>query len=277
LGTLSNDLLRRMNATANALRLVQINCSEEDGAAREQFLYRELKAALKDVPNSECRAFLAELSGHFPAWGDAAGGNAPVKPDALDLDSMLQRVIEQGVKLSSNQREEIIKRLREAWHLGSPAPILPPAKPLPAPVELPRVAVALQRFVEFVQAVDSASQRDGWKRLVDQSLKDERDSSLTTNLTEFRNRIEKAMAVTSVLPGVASKLCEQHLMKLRPENIETAVEAEAGGFFKNAKARCWEVYSQRLAPQLEEAPMQRAIRQAIDACIEERKSGESGR
>lgn len=292
---LGADILRLVAATANRLRLMQIDFAEESSATREEYLLGELKSALAQVSNADRGAFLQALSERFPIWDNqsAAGARTPAPAAAAPADlqppELCKALADKGSGLSQSQRAELLEDLRAAWGLPATG-----AAALPAPlsgdwretlglaatdvVDVPALPYVLKQLLDFIHTLDplvtkawttvkpgAAVKKTDWQKIVTRFVRGERNATLARDLRELR---QLAAALISTIPQLAYRFCQQHLARFRPEEIEEAVKAEGGGWMVSIEARCWKKYSKSLASGLEEGAVQQAMSQIISEMVE---------
>jgi hypothetical protein len=289
LAELSGDISRLVGATANRLRLVQVDFADEDAATREEYLLKELKAALEQVPHLDRRSFLDELAQRFPTWQQKPqppkDGPAP-QPEPMDLISLLRRLAEHGQKLSESQRRDLLGQLGKAWGITAKAEAAEPppqgwrsklALAAGDQVDAARATELFSLLVDFVQALDplvtktwkginanANNRRTDWTRAMARYVRGDRDAAVPQELLELR---QLTAALTNVLPQLGHRLHQRHLLRFRPADIEEAVRVEGGVWPVGLEAKCWRKYA-KLAAALEESPVEAAISQVIIELVE---------
>lgn len=128
----SSELSKKVAATANRLRLVQMDFADDADAARQEQLAEEVERALATIIPEQRRAFLEALRDRFPSWdanvdlkaapapagaGAAAGGGARSAADMKELKDagfLVSRLIEVSKTMSAEERGAIVAALAGA-------------------------------------------------------------------------------------------------------------------------------------------------------------------
>ncbi len=168
-----------MAATANRLRLVQIDFADEAPEARRGYLTEALEGALAEVQPEQRDAFLTELMARFPTWDPNLAVAAP-RPEAAapqaatlsraderelqDPSFLVSRLVDLAPQLTDEQRHNILARLRGAGLLPPPLAALPEEPlghvrqvlglPPDAALDTARLLVLLAALSDFVCSLD---------------------------------------------------------------------------------------------------------------------------
>ncbi len=108
-----NELDRRIQETANRLRLVQADFADATAEERRKYLSGEIRRALAGAPAEQRRAFLKGLAERFPCALSAEERPPAAHPPAGTAER-LRELIELAGSLPPDAQMELARRLREA-------------------------------------------------------------------------------------------------------------------------------------------------------------------
>jgi len=272
------EISRSVQGAAYRLRLAQTDLMDESASVREEYLLKELQQAMADVLPQDRRDFLKELASRFPTWeqGPASPVQRPPSPPA-DPHALANELSARGQNLPEAQRADILDQLRRAWGLP-----LPPAE---APAGIPPF---VQMLVEFVHTLDplvnktwttinpgGKTRRVDWQKQFAQCGRGGHTEALSQQLLELR---QLTAALLIALPALPVRFQENHLGRFRPEDIEQAVQM-GGSILNNIwgkPALYWEQFK-KLAPALEEGPVQASMFQIIIELVDSIRKGAATR
>ena len=113
-----NSILSLANATANRLRLIQVNFADEDTKTRKGYLDEEIQRALKKVDNQGRNKFLESLMAQFPESSQSVQSlNEPKvsqQNNELDPEIVFSQFISYVPTLTDQEKEFFKKRLQSA-------------------------------------------------------------------------------------------------------------------------------------------------------------------
>ena len=300
------DRARLVAATANRLRLIQIDFADEPPEVRRGYLEEALEGALAEVLPEEREVFLEELKERFPTWDPNVELQAPEAPptttsplDAQELRDpsfLATRLAEEAKRLSDEERRGLTETLREAGLAPRPSVGLAPeglAKVRgalgvkgDAALAEDRLAVLLAMLADFACSLDPLVWRT-WGKVAPKS-KVQSLGSLRHVLHRFATGDERVsddvareevlklrhmLASMVVALGQAARIAAADVVSgvlapLSPSKIEDLVRFERGGFFVAKEVKCWNKYKE-LAGKHNEVNVEAAIREKIQHFIEE--------
>lgn len=274
-GSLEN--IERLAAlTANRIKLLQADFADEPDQ-RLPLLREEVDTAVKQLPEPDRPAFLAQLADHFPAWDinlaaqatQQAGMSAMDEAELNDPGFLVGRLIELLPTMPERHKEAVAHRLAESGlapqstetdvfdeasmqraqsKLGlRPDETLDPSHVLSVLVELSAMAQALDRTV-----------RETWKAIAPNT-----DILSPVNVNDLirryaagdpevsRSQLAEAVERTRQLIGglilaigqAGPQFGNYWAQKAGPQVIESLAQQEKG-LMTNADAVCWRKYKQ---------------------------------
>jgi hypothetical protein len=176
------------------LRVLQASFADDPAETRQDYLKEELERALRDVPASRRRGYLAALNERFPAGEPTAppaaaapSSAAPSAPVELSAGEHAERLAGMAASLSAEDRRALAQYLAQAGiavEAPAPAPVSHgAAAPVTVPPELqkklglnPDQPLDTERVLELIAAlVDMVVTLDHlswslWKKLAPQSI-----------------------------------------------------------------------------------------------------------
>lgn len=278
----NNDTARRVTATANRLRMIQIDFADQSEAVRKEYLAEEVQRALAAVAPEQRQAFLKQLQERFPTWdrielGGAAATSGATSPptttsnfnekELKDWTFLVERLVQLAPSLSAQAKQSIVTALAGAglapagkggWSAQHGADLKTKLQLGAAEqVDPNRGAELLDMLAEFAGGLDLLVWNT-WKQIAPQS-----DIRRTTPLPKVAgrfaagdqnvprgqvaqdiNRLRKlTAAMISAVGQVGHKFGEDYVNQFAPPQIEDLVKAQGGGgIFASQKVKCWEQY-----------------------------------
>jgi len=306
MGKHTYDRARLVAATANRLRLIQIDFADEPPEVRRGYLEEALEGALAEVLPEEREVFLEELKERFPTWDPNVELQAPEAPppttsplDAQELRDpsfLVTRLVEEAKRLSDEERRGITRTLQESGLAPRPTGGLPRealAKVREAlgvkgdaALAEDRLVGLLAMLVDFACSLDPLVWRT-WGKVAPKS-KVQSLGSLRHALHRFATGDERVgdgevkeevlklrhmLASMVVALGQAGRIAAADVVSgvlgpLSPSKIEDLVRFERGGFFVAKEVKCWNKYKE-LAGKHNEVNVEAAIREKIQHFVEE--------
>jgi len=300
------DRARLVAATANRLRLIQIDFADEPPEVRRGYLEEALEGALAEVLPQEREVFLEELKERFPTWDPNVELREPEAPppttspldaeEVRDPSFLVTRLVEEARRLSAEERRGLTETLQEAGLAPRPTVGLSPgalAKVREALGVKGDAALAEDRLVwllgvlvDFACSLDPLVWRT-WGKVAPRS-KVQSLGSLRHVLHRFATgdeRVSESEAEEEVLKlrhmlasmvvalGQAGRISATDVVSgvlapLAPSKIEDLVRFEKGGFFVAKEVKCWNKYKE-LAEKHNEVNIEAAIREKIQHFVEE--------
>lgn len=292
-----NDMRHQVLATANRLRLIHTDSSDEEQQVRAGYLCEEIDRALKRILPGARREFLEALAERFPA-GDFGAAQVPQQPESQDdqgviedPDYLVDLLLKVAPSLTVDNKNSIAERLREAG-IGSSEPRvysdealqrLKSAVKLGDAVSIDanqviELAVSLIEFVCGLERVVGGV----WRKLSPQSKvrasEDVRRSlhkllssgdeaspdEFAHNLTVLHQLIA---FIISAIGQVGSQIARRHFAQFSPSEISALVKMEGVGVWKSEKVKYWEKYCE-LADGLTEDSVDLGVRRIIADYVE---------
>jgi hypothetical protein len=297
---------RHIAATANRLRLIQIDFADEQPDVRRGYLSEAVEAALAEVLPEQREAFLKSLMARFPTWDPNVALRGPEEPvptqsrtderELQDPSFLVGRLVDMAPEIPPDQKrglasqlqaaglaprarggmpEEPLNRLREA--LG-----LKPDDELDAS----RILGLLATLADFVCSVDPLVWRT-WGKLAPKS-KFQSIASLRHTLSRFSTgdqgvgdvqaeedllKLRHLIASMVVALGQVGKIAATDVVSsfmtpLAPAKIEDLVKFEKGSIFVAQEVKCWRKYKE-LAGKLNDVAVEGGIREKVQRFVEE--------
>ena len=297
----SEQLERRVRETASRLRLIQVDFADESRQTRTDYLCEEVERALKTVLPDERNEFLERLMAKFPTGTagtqpvltepQAESGSAIEANKLKSADFLLRHLVELAPSLSGDERESVIKGLRQAG-LASQAPLKyasESVQELKAKLQLrdepsfdaDRLTDLTVLLAEFACKLEPLVWNT-WRNLSPRSSV-RPPGALKTTMGQFicggpeasRAQADNALkelqrliaAIVTAVSRVGSQFAKHHLAKFSPSEISALVRMEAGSVFVSHEVKCWRKYRE-LADTLTEDSLETEIRKAIVDYVE---------
>jgi hypothetical protein len=294
----TNDRARLLAATANRLRLIQVDFADEAPDVREGYLHDEIQRALAKLGPEERGAFVQELQERFPTWDakvDISAPKAAAAPTQSPMDArelrdpsfLVSRLIELAPNLTEEQRRGLVGRLAEA-NLAPPASGELPATQVAAVKQKLGLgandaldaAHTLEVLSELITLANSLDQLvwSTWRQVASRSTLRRQnplqkvlaryavgDKDLTRgNVTQDVERLRQLTAsLVAAIGQIGRQFMQRYLHKFHPDEIQALVLSEkSGGMFVSEEVKCWRKYKD-LARALDEATVESEIQQAV--------------
>ncbi len=115
------DLDLQVQATANRLRLIQIDCADDDAETRQSYLSEVIEQSLRQVMADQRREFLERLSKAFATWQSEYTAVPPPESTRSPADDrewqdpafLIERLGQLTAQMEPQQRQAVISRLGE--------------------------------------------------------------------------------------------------------------------------------------------------------------------
>jgi hypothetical protein len=290
--TLHNQVLE----TANRLRLIQVDFSDESEQTRNAYLCEEIERTLKTVLPEQRNDFLERLMARFPKGRiDSAAPlqqQKPVSAAAVDLEKLkdinflVQHFLELIPALSPQQKEFAVRSLREAGLElpGSDRPSHELVQDLKAKLQLSdepsleadqlvELVVLMADFVFKLEPLmwktwrilsprSSIRPSNGLRKTAGKFVCDGSDAARKQFENELKGLQRLIAAMVTAVGRVGHQFAKRHLTKFAPSEITALVRMEHGSVFVSHEVRCWRKYLE-LADTLTEDLIETEIRKAV--------------
>jgi hypothetical protein len=266
----------RAAATANRLRLIQIDLADAEPGFRRDYLLQEVKKALDALAPEDRKPFLDEMMARFPTWDRnvevaADEPQVPIRSatDAAELRDpsfLVERLIDVVRSVPEPQRQVVVQRLREAglavvekagWALKAEqdfrgkVPLT--AQQLVDPTRLIELAGSLLASTVKIDDIVFRTflhMGGGKARLPHRDLLPTATGYVSANPqvshAEMAECLERIRQLTAALILAVGKVDQQvgarHEQMFSPGAILAAVQAQKGGFMVGQDAKCWQKY-----------------------------------
>lgn len=289
----TKDRSNLVAATANQLRLIQIDFADETDEVRKGYLGEEVERVLATLVPEERTAFLEELKSRFPSW-DRQAEPAPPEPEPAkepsvaerrlrDPDFLIGRLAELMPSLPGPQKQALTERLSTmvpsasagTGELGQTAQEMG----ITDTAQLNRVLQAFTMLVDFASALDpiiwntwhqvaprakmgDAGQSGDLKHTLSEYAKPEKTVS-SDQVKESINKLHNLIvALTSAISGAGRKFANRHLAKFSPLQIMTSADLERSGLLTAREVKYWRKYVE-LSEGVNEATIEKEIKESI--------------
>jgi hypothetical protein len=270
------DLSQRVAATANRLRLVQIDFADETQDVRRDQLCEEVERAMAGLVPDQRQAFLEQLAERFPSW-DSNVVVAPVAAEAparsqmdqrelKDPSFLVTRLIELAPSMTAEQKLALGEKLRGAGFVtegigGWPAAAAEALANELSPGE--KVRLDPVRTLELLAVLVAVSKSldqlawNTWKTMAPRSAI-RRGTELNREMVRFvagdpdysRTQVKQDVerlrqliaALISAVGKAGGQFAQKHLTRFSPNEIEMAVGK--AGIFGGQDAKCWQRYKE---------------------------------
>ena len=258
------------------LRMVQASLSDDDPAARRDYLAEEVEREIREVPESRRKVYLEALASRFPQ-GESSGARPQAAPAAAVEESpegLVSQLAALARSLPEDQRYALSGQLRNAG-FAIEVQVQGSGETDEIPVELQRKlgldpkqtldrkrAIRLMAgLIDLVVTMDQVAW-NLWRNLAPESRVrrdpgpngDFRKSAALfvvgdpeVNLAQMNDLLGKTrqlIAGVMAALGAAGKIfAAQHLTRFAPGAIEEEANKEPG-FFIGPEQKCWRKYKQ---------------------------------
>ena len=297
----TDDVADLVVATANRLRLIQADLSDESEDVRQQYLTDELERALASLVPAERTGFLDALAACFPTWDslvqrtDPGGDPATAPTDLDDALALAERLAALAPGLPEDQRRAVAGRLRDAGLSAEGRAAWPEqaAAGLAArlgledsqPLDPARSVDALRIAIDCLLGLDQLMWAT-WRTLAPRSDlrgQGELAGSLTRFLAgdpdvprgEVAAHVERMRQLTAALVSAVGQagrqFAERHHERFAPEHVEEWARQDKKALESLAVA-CWRRYC-ALAGERDPATIEHEIQQQIAEAAEQLMRG----
>jgi len=300
--TTDNEKLRaHIAATANRLRMIQVDFADDGDQARGEYLCEEIERALKTVLPDERAEFLEGLKSKFSTVGDF--GAQPIFQEHEtkerstvgrgmldDPGSLVQLLVKIFPTLPPDGKESVIRGLQEGRIglrgsqdyseelLQQLQAVLQPDDSSLEPTRVTALAAVLTDFVIKLEPLVWST----WRKLSPHSST-RPSGNIKNTMGKFacadggvaQEQVGNALkelhqiiaAMITAVGRASDRFAKHHLSKLSPSEISTLVRLDRKGVLVSHEVKCWRKY-QELASELTEASIEAQIREAIVDCVE---------
>ena len=263
-----------VDATANRLRLIQIEFADASEKERKKHLSDAIEQSLKTIHPQRRREYLGQLETRFPTWDIRVEGASPSAepsgsieppPEINDWTFLLQHLLRVAEDLSEDERQTLVDRLAEAG-------LVPPGQaewPRSAEKELrsklriderqplvpERVLQLAGMLTEFARGLESVW--NTWKKIGPTS-RFKKSAGLQKAIADFvtggqdmtrgyvkpdLDRLRQLIAgITNAVALFGRQIAEKYLAELSPDSVKSA--ARPRGALECKPAPWWEKYEE---------------------------------
>ncbi len=290
-----SDLSKHVAATANRLRLIQIDFADESAETRRGYLSEEIERALDQVVPDQRQAFLTELLSRFPTWDrnvevgriaeQVVSRSEFDERELEDASFLVTRLSALAPSLSDAERQAVVERLREAglaprseggWPEEGVQRIRETLQlDRETALDPDRVLELLAIVADFAASLDQLVWR-AWQRLAPKSTF-RSTTPLRSIFSQFATgdqgtprgqvvhdirKLRQLVAALVSAAGMSGQFATRYLARFSPGEIETLINMEGGGFFVAKEVKCWRRYAE-MATDINEAAIEQEIRQQV--------------
>lgn len=270
------DLSQRVAATANRLRLVQIDFADETPEVRRDQLCEEVERAMASLIPEQRQAFLDQLAERFPSWDSnvvvaPAPAEAPARSqmdqrELKDPSFLMARLLELAPSMTGEQKLAMGSKLRAAGFVAEDAGGWPAAAAEALANELSpgekiqldpvRTLELLAVLAPIAKSLDQLAWNT-WKTMAPRSAI-RRGVELNREMARFaagdpdysRTQVKQDVerlrqliaALISAVGKAGGQFAQKHMTRFSPDEIETSVGK--AGIFGGADAKCWQRYKE---------------------------------
>lgn len=291
----TSDLSAHVAATANRLRLIQVDFADEPADDRRRYLSEAVELALDQVVPDQRNAFLTDLITRFPTWDaqltvDRVAEQVVTRSetDERELEDpsfLVTRLTALAPSLSDSERQAVIERLREAglapvsqggWPEEGVARLKESLQLGAAEAMAPDRVLELAALVaDFAASLDQLVWR-AWQKLAPKSTfrsttplrevfskfaKGDQDTPRGQVVHDIRKLRQLVAALVSA-SGMSGQFATRYVARFSPAEIETLVGMEGGGFFVAKEVKCWRRFAE-LAAEVSEQAVEQDIREQV--------------
>ncbi len=303
---LGSDKSHHVAATANRLRMLQVDFADESAEARAEYLSEEVDRALGQIVPEQRQAFLESLMEQFPGWdsrvdvtvkkSDSVERSVTDARELQDPNFLVARLIQLAPSLSDDERRVLAQRLREVglaagaeqvdWPETQRAELF---KTLQLdendPAELERAVELTALLVDFASRLDqlvwntwraiapksSHRRHHGLREIMRDLLRPDRDVS-ADQAKDDMNRLGGLIAAITSAVRQAGRHASQYLGRFSPSEIENLARMEGGGLLTSREVKCWRKYVE-LAGAQNQSIIENEIKEAIANHVESLMKG----
>lgn len=302
----STEISRLAAATANRLRLVQVDFAEANAKTRDEYMSETVERALAQIVPEKRQEFLAKLLERFPSWDSRVevslrkreSTDRPITDgrEVQDPNFLVARLISLAPLLADEEKRVLAERLREAglvevagaaWSAGDEQALrkqlkIRGEKALNASKALDLVSMLVNFAASLDQLIWSAwrhmAPRSEVRRAVPlrtamaQLITDDKDVSRSQVMQELEKLRQLIASVVSASGQAGRQFAGRFLARLLPAEIESVVNMEGGGFLVGREVKCWRKYVE-LADTLSEDAVESEMTEMIASYAESLMKG----
>jgi len=295
-GGSAEKTLQIVAATANRLRMVQVDFADQSADVRREYLSEEIERALTGVVPEQRADFLTELMNQFPSWDtrvevqlrkdETTDRTLTDDRELRDPNFLVARLIDRSAELGEGERKVLVQRLKEAglakisqgaWPEEAEETLrqnlrLPQDEKVDPTRTLDLVGLLADFALRLDQLVWSSWQRIGPRSNIrrDKPLQQTLKAFLTGSQDVPRGQVagdlEKLrQLIASLVAAVGQagrQFASRHLAKFSPIEVEALASMEGGGFLVGKEVKCWRKYTE-LANAMSEASIDNEIMETI--------------
>lgn len=312
MSNVQDEFAGRLSATANRLRLIQVDFADQGDDVRKQYLAEEMSRAIEAIIPERRREFLEALADRFPTWDGmvelpASKAQASVqsesdKKELQDPGFLIARLCDLAPKLSGDQLQGIADRLRAAsiippasgaWSAQSEAPVrnklqFNARQTLDPDRSMELLDLLLDMALNLDQLVWGTWRNIGPESWIKRPAPLQRmiRAFMTGDANVPKPNLEKDIktlraltaAIVSAAGEIGRSFSTDHSDRFAPHQIEDSARAEGIGtlpIFNNVAVKCWQKYLQ-LASTMEAASVEKEIKTKIAELVEKLVGGAQG-
>jgi len=272
----NQELKNLAEETANRLRVIQIDFSQEEPGVQKEYMSEEIKRSLKTIHPEHKNRFLSILKEHFPvSFGSEEKAVhqsfSPREERAAVPETVINQFVQVYANLSSDNKQKLHQFLNTKGIPCGQSGIfsedqLKVIKSLLQLKEETRISsenliavvpLMLEAFIKLESVVQST-----WMQL--------NPSNNISGLCKLRNTIKKCLIegeeieshlmaqeikkfhllIIALIMGIggigkiAQQFSQSFLSRYSPREISKAVRLEGSGFWTSHNAKCWRKYQQ---------------------------------
>ncbi len=276
-------------ATANRLRMIQVDFADEPEQTRNDYLSEAIEYALNDVAADQKKEFLEHLQKRFPGVSVESGSNGDSKSSfdenvLNDPNFLVKQLKTVAAKLSQENKDKLAKVLcnsglagnqdqsqtnTDSGNMAGSGLFIEGASP-------ERAAEMFEMLIDFVSRVEPFVSNT-WRNLSPRSagrggghIKDRLSDFLKDTDGQSKEKIEAELkhlhrlitAIITAISKAGDNFAREHLSRFSPREIESLVNEKKKGIFVSHEVRCWQKYCE-LAETVTQATLELEIRKAM--------------
>lgn len=295
--------------TANKIRLLQADLSEEDASSRREHIADEIRAALEKVVPQERDQFLALIEERFPAWeGEGLGGGqrmqaapAAVAPTDMaefnDAGFLLRQLSKLAGSMTPAQRVSAAEMLAKSGittggasgvssetmdRLRATLQVAPGSA-----VDFERLVSTMAQLLEKVISLDEIAIRN-WRQ-ISQSGRSRGKSVMagllgqyftgdqTVGSSQVSDELESFRRLSASLMLALSQTGQaafQQMRKYHPDEVEGVIRTEGAKVLVSHEVRCWRRFKE-LAEAMDAAQVEQEVLRSLAGFVNDWMSRQS--
>lgn len=295
MGSTSDNTRQHVAATANRLRMVQVDFADQGSDVRKEYLAEEVERASSSVAPEQRQEFLKALMEQFPSWDakvevqlrkeDTTERTTTDQKELQDPNFLVARLIERSAELGDSERKVLSERLKEAglatvsqgaWPTEAEAQLRQALRLTEPAIDPVRVLELVGMLSDFALRLDQLCW-GSWRRIspksnirqdkkLQETLKrnivgdpDVPRGQVAADLEKLRQLIA---SLVSAVGQAGRQFASRHVARFSPHEIESLATLEGGGFLVSKDTKCWRKYVE-LADALNEAAIENEIMETI--------------